>query len=292
MARDDTRGQSEILGSLLMVAIVVVLGVVLTVAAFAFLEGGEAADPVSLTTGVDAENVTVGHQAGRTIDVTQTTVILRQGSTERRIPLTDFQRVSGSADGTMVAGDVLKSGHDLDSGSVDVLVVDENHNQVLSEETLTIPAPGIDVLQFDEATIESFESSQDEDGTYTVLDGGDTLKLTNNTWKRIDYDYEINDSTILTFEFKSTSEGEIHGIGLENDNGQTSDRIFHVFGTQNWGERDFDTYQLGDGWVRYEIPVGDYYTGSATYLVFVNDDDSDASGTSSFRNVRVSEEET
>mgnify|MGYP000350869326 CR=1 FL=1 len=292
MSRDDARGQSEILGSLLMVAIVVILGVVLTVAAFAFLEGDEAADPVSLSTGADAENVTIGHQAGRTVDTTQTTMILRQGSTEQRIPLADFQRISGSADGTLVAGDVLSHSHGLDPGPVDVLVVDQARNQVISEATLTIPDPGIDVFQFDDATIESFESSQDADGTYTVLDGGDTLKLTNNTWKRIDYDYEINASTVLTFEFKSTSEGEIHGIGLENDNGQTGDRIFQVFGTQDWGERDVDTYQLGDGWVRYEIPVGDYYTGSAAYLVFVNDDDIDASGNSYFRNVRVYEEES
>jgi len=274
-----------------MVAIVVILGVVLTVAAFAFLEGGEAADPVSLNAGADTENVTIGHKAGRTVDTTQTTIILRQGSTERRIPLADFQRISGSADGTLVAGDVLSHQHDLDPGPVEILVVDEDQNQIISEATLTIPDPGIDVFQFDDATIKSFESSQDEDGTYAVLGGGDTLELTNNTWKRIDYDDEINASTVLTFEFKSTSEGEIHGVGLENDNSQTGSRIFQVFGTQDWGERNVDTYQLGDGWVRYEIRVGDYYTGSAAYLVFVNDDDTDASGNSYFRNVRVYEEE-
>jgi flagellin-like protein len=291
MRGDDDRGQSEVLGSLLLVAVVVVLGTVLTVAAFAFLEGGEAADPVSLTGSADAENVTITHQAGREIEITESTVILRQGSIERRIELSDFQRVSGSTDGTLVAGDVRRHTHDLDPGPVEVLFVDEKRNQVLYEGTLTIPDPGIDVVQFDEATIESFESNQDQDGSSTVLDRGTTLKLTNNTWKRVDYDYEINASTVLTFEFKSTGEGEIHGLGLENDNRQTSGRIFHVFGTQNWGERDFDTYQLGDGWVRYEIPVGDYYTGPASYLVLVNDDDSDASGNSFFRNVRVYEEE-
>lgn len=291
MAGKGSRGQSEVVGSLLVVAVAVVLGTVVLVAALSFLDGGQTTDPVSVSASVDAENVTVGHQAGRTIDVQQTTVILRQGDSERQVPLSAFARVSGDADGELVAGGSVRHAHESDPGPLSVLVVDDARNQVLFERTLTVPPVEIPVVDFGDASVESFESNQDEDGSYSVLDGGDTLRLTNNTWKRLDYDYEIDASTVLSLEFKSTSEGEIHGLGLETDNDQTSDRIFHLFGTQNWGQRDFDTYQVGDGWVRYEIPIGEYYTGDAQYLVFVNDDDTDASGTSYFRNVRVYEDE-
>jgi hypothetical protein len=168
-----------------------------------------------------------------------------------------------------------------------VLVVDEARNEVVYRAELTVPAPDRPVVDFGAASVESFETTQDVDGDFTVGGGGDTLELSNNTWKRIDYGTTITTETVLTFEFRSTSEGQIHGIGLENDNGQTASRIFRLFGTQNWGEDDFETYSSGDGWVRYEIPVGDYYTGPARYLVFVNDDDRDVGSDSAFRNVRV-----
>lgn len=283
----DSRGQSQVLGTILLVGVVVVLGTVLTVAAFAFLEGGETTTPASVDASATAENVTLVHQAGRPLAIEDTSVVLRQSGEDRRLPLSDFEILAGDTDGEMVAGETLSIAHDGIPGEMTVLVVDEAANQVVSRATVLVSPRAIPVVRFDQTTIDSFESSQDVDGDYTVTDGGRTLRLTNNTWKRIDYDYTINSSTVLSVEFKSTSEGEIHGIGLEDDNGQSSGRIFRVFGTQNWGVDDFDTYRAGDGWVRYEIPVGEYYTGDARYLVFVNDDDTDASGTSWFRDVRV-----
>ena len=99
----------------------------------------------------------------------------------------------------------------------------------------------------------------------------------------------------MSFDFQSGSEGEIHGIGLdENQTLDDSARIFRLFGTQDWpGDidwgRPYDSAQLGT-FKSYVIPVGRFYTGSAFRLVLVNDKDAGApNNTSRFRDVRVFE---
>ncbi|MEM8963764.1 MAG: hypothetical protein AAGD38_19935, partial [Acidobacteriota bacterium] len=59
--------------------------------------------------------------------------------------------------------------------------------------------------------------------------------------------------------------------------------------TQNYGITDFDNYV--SGWTTYQIPVGQYYTGSSFFLVLVNDKDAGAlNNNSRFRNVRIFED--
>ncbi len=42
--------------------------------------------------------------------------------------------------------------------------------------------------------------------------------MVGNTWKKIPVAYTITPNTILEFDFKSTAQGEVHGIALETDN--------------------------------------------------------------------------
>lgn len=146
------------------------------------------------------------------------------------------------------------------------------------------PTTGCESLDFDAYTLSSF-ATQDSAGDSSA--GGSSLTLTNNTWKYIDYDYEVTANTVIEFEFNSTSEGEIHGIGFEDDNELTSTRIFKVYGTQNYGVTNYDNYSSGT--TTYVIPVGDSYTGSMDRLVFVNDNDAGTGNTSTFSNVKVYE---
>ena len=133
-------------------------------------------------------------------------------------------------------------------------------------------------------------SNQDASGNVTVQDAGATLFLQQNTWRRTTQTFTVTADTVIEFEFQSTSQGEIHGIGLDEDNSLSSNRIFKVHGTQNWGITDFDNYS-GSGFTTYQIPVGQYYTGSSMFLVLVNDKDSGAlTNNSSFRNVRIFED--
>jgi len=122
-----------------------------------------------------------------------------------------------------------------------------------------------------------------------VEEVGATLALHNNTWRRAAETYTITANTVLEFEFSSTSEGEIHGIGFDNDNVLSQVNIFQLYGTQDFGIQAFNTYVPSAGYVLYRIPVGEYYTGADMALVFVNDHDSGTGNNSYFRNVRVYE---
>ncbi len=148
------------------------------------------------------------------------------------------------------------------------------------------PDPGCASLNFNDYTISSF-SNQDSAGNSAVSGGGNTLTLTNNTWKEINFNYTVTANTVIEFEFSSTSEGEIHGVGFENDGTLTSSRYFKVYGTQNYGVTNFDDYTSGTK--TYVIPVGDSYTGVMDRLVFINDNDAGSGNNSTFSNVKIYE---
>jgi hypothetical protein len=135
---------------------------------------------------------------------------------------------------------------------------------------------------------------QDVSANVTVEDGGATLLLQQNTWRRTTQTFTITPDTVLEVELASSSQGEIHGIGFdEDDNIANGLRIFQLYGTQNWtdGIHDFDNYPGGGGFQTYTIPVGQYYTGSGLRLALVNDKDAGTlSNNSRFRNVRVFED--
>ena len=135
-------------------------------------------------------------------------------------------------------------------------------------------------------------SNQDVSGNATVEDGGDTLLLQNNTWRRTSQTYTITANTVLEVDFSSATQGEIHGIGFDEDDTLTNNvRIFQLHGTQNWGSanHDFDNYAGGGAFTTYTIPVGQYYTGTM-YLVLVNDNDAGSGNDSRFKNVRIYED--
>lgn len=142
-------------------------------------------------------------------------------------------------------------------------------------------------IDFSSTTINSYGGSQDN-GSSAVQDGGATLLIQNNAWKSISLNYTVTANTVIEFDFRSTDQGEIHGIGFDSDNGISSNRTFKVHGTQNWGIGTYDNYS-GTSWTSYTITVGAAYTGSFDRLFFVCDDDAGSTGNSYFRNVKIYE---
>ncbi|MDA8019548.1 MAG: hypothetical protein MPN21_19055 [Thermoanaerobaculia bacterium] len=145
---------------------------------------------------------------------------------------------------------------------------------------------GTNCIDWDVTTTSSF-ANQDGSATFAVSNGGDTITLTNNTWRRTNQTFNITADTRIEFEFSSTAQGEVHGIGFDEDNTLSSNRIFKVHGSQNYGITDFDNYTSGT--VTYDIPVGQYFTGSSMNLILVNDFDAGSGNNSVFTNVRVYE---
>ncbi|MEM6269230.1 MAG: M12 family metallo-peptidase [Bacteroidota bacterium] len=142
-------------------------------------------------------------------------------------------------------------------------------------------------IDFDRVAINPFDPGQDR-GSATVLDNGSTLLIENDAWKFVPFNYSVGPATILEFEFRSTSEGEIHGIGLDNNNSLSSNFTFKLYGTQNWGITNYDNY-TPSGWTSYSIPLAFFFVGNFDRIVFVADNDIGGGNNSYFRNVRVYE---
>ncbi len=143
------------------------------------------------------------------------------------------------------------------------------------------PAPAGLSISLNDYTIISYGGRRNDNGVAAVEDDGATLHLTGNTWKKIQLDYLVTENTVIEFDFRGEVEGEIHGIGFEENDTLTPGRVFQVYGTQAWGIEDFNTYTTGQGWAHYTIPVGQYYTGQMSYLVISNDHDDSPSNAES-----------
>lgn len=143
--------------------------------------------------------------------------------------------------------------------------------------------------------LERLLAYDDQDGLFNkgtrmeVLDGGATLRLTGNCWKRLPFKRTIHPETVLEFDFRSGSQGELHGIGLDTDNSHRTGRtLFQLHGIDAlWcGIYAYRDYSGGD-WAHYRIPVGRFYTGEMSDLVFWADDDEHGAAESLFRNVVI-----
>ena len=83
---------------------------------------------------------------------------------------------------------------------------------------------------------------QDKEGIVTVENGGRTLRLRGNTWKRIAFPVIIAATTVLQFDFASNIQGEVHAIGFDIDDNTSGEWAFTVYGTQEWNGIDLHDY--------------------------------------------------
>jgi len=142
------------------------------------------------------------------------------------------------------------------------------------------------VLDFS-GQVQSYGISQDN-GSYGIFLSGDRVDLYDNAWKAHPTNYSITPNTVIGFEFRSTSQGEIQGIGFDNDDNISTNYSFQLTGTQNWGIQNFNNYS-GSSWESYSIPVGSFFTGSFDRITLINDNDAGTGNDARFRNVKVYE---
>ena len=156
----------------------------------------------------------------------------------------------------------------------------------LADEPNPDPDPCLSI-NFNDYEILSFGGAQDI-GYANLYENGKVLKIGGNAWKAIELEYEVKPGTVIEFEFGSTIQGEIHGIGFDDNNSISANRTFQLFGLQNWGVNGHNDYPGNATWRRYVIPVGEFYTGSFNRLFFVADHDRyPRNGNSYFRNIRI-----
>jgi hypothetical protein len=133
-----------------------------------------------------------------------------------------------------------------------------------------------------------------QDVEHTIVTTTNSIDISGNSWRALPLvPYSITPNTVLEFEFSSSSEGEIHGIGLDSSvNAKDKLRTFTVHGTQQWGI-DASIYNQGTtaNGILYQIPLGQHYNGFyANFLFFVNDKDiGDPDANSHYTNIRIYE---
>lgn len=143
------------------------------------------------------------------------------------------------------------------------------------------------------STLLSYAGSQDGASTITYFTGGVTLD--GNPWKKLLINYTVTANTVIEFDFLSTLEGEIHGIGFDNDDNIDNDtNKFKVYGSQAWNRDhdDFDNYDGSGDWNHYTIDVGSFFTGTFSHLTLIGDDDANPRGNGSFANFIIYESDS
>jgi flagellin-like protein len=127
------RAQSEVVGVVLLTAVVVVLVSVVGAGVITNFSSQAEAGTVSADAGVNitADNVTITHRGGDILADSVVEVIVRNGSAERRYELsTDTIARTGDGDGRFDPGERAVFAHSL-RGTVSVLVVDTERNAVI-----------------------------------------------------------------------------------------------------------------------------------------------------------------
>ena len=134
-------------------------------------------------------------------------------------------------------------------------------------------------------------ATQDKVGTASVSGDGSELTMAGNLWKKVALPVDLSASATMTFEFFSSAQGDIHGIGFDNDLGVTGRTHFRLYGTQGWGIADFADYGASVGtWKSYTVNVGQFFTGDFQYLTFSADHDvASPTAESKFRNIVINE---
>jgi hypothetical protein len=162
------------------------------------------------------------------------------------------------------------------------VIVFEANEVVVPDE----PEPEIPTINFNEVQITShMPNSQDFGDNFEIIEQGKGLRIEGNSWKKVILDStSITPSTLLSFDFKSDSISEIHGLGFYTGDVISSGRTMQIAGVQNYGIRDF-TYSDNGQWQSFVIPIGTYFTSDKVELVFILDNDKGIVADSSFRNV-------
>lgn len=163
------RAQSEVIGVLLLTAVVVVSASVVGAGVIAnFSSQAEAGDVLTDTdVNITADNVTVTHRGGDTLADSAVEVVARNGPSERRYELsTDAIARTGDGDGQFEPGERAVFAHSL-RGTVSALVVDTERNTVLGRTEARVSGTSDDPPNF-VVRIDNADSPVAEGETLTV----------------------------------------------------------------------------------------------------------------------------
>jgi FlaG/FlaF family flagellin (archaellin) len=210
------RAQSSAVGTILLVGIAVVVVGRLVVTGSDVVDDAQRDGPsAAVDVRANATTLSVTHESGDPLPLGETTVVLSGGGSTRRLPLAAFDGDDG--DGRATAGETLSTSYALPARSVTVRLVHGPSDLVVVERALsTVSPPGV-APNFS-AGVDAYplQSGQDGGGSFAVASNG-TIRAEGNSWKTVPIDGEVTPDTYLTFEFRSSVEGDVHAIGVDSD---------------------------------------------------------------------------
>jgi len=159
------------------------------------------------------------------------------------------------------------SGNVSNDGPNSTIEVPQTVNPVTGSQNVRITLDG----STSEYEVLSF-GKQDKNGEFVVSDLGNTITLSGNTWKYIPLDFQLTDSTVITLDFQSISDGGVQGVALEIDLFPSSSKTVKLAGRKRYGITDYISENPTMNGT-YQIPIGKHLRGRVKYLVFVNDHD-------------------
>lgn len=182
------------------------------------------------------------------------------------------------------------------TNGADIVQIDDAQiTQTISSNGLS-ENEGETAINFNDYPLDSYAPQvrdiQDLGNLSSVRDSGNELNLAGNNWKALPIDYVITPDSVLEFDFESSQQGALHVVGLDTDllYGGSGQTLFQLYGVQAVGIQDFHTYSsINQGFVHFEIPIGQYFSGTANQLIFGSVADSADLNSNRYRNVRIHE---
>lgn len=202
-----------------------------------------------------------------------------------------FNQVGNDLDIQIASGFLVKDFYsgDMDKVVEEIRFADGSTFDLTTLLTTTPESP--EAINIASTGFNSYSDNQDAGGVASLIYSATGAALDGNAWKKIvvPMQYDVTSDTYITFEYKSTIEGEIQGFGLDDDDDyDTGPQPFKLFGTQSGGSTFIDDYEYtgaGD-WQYFSINVGAHQTGAIDYLTFINDHDAQPqNGNGYYRNV-------
>jgi len=257
----DSRAQSTVVATVLLVAIVFIVGGTIFVAGSNTVDDTPRTAPsTALNLDMNSSSLVFTHLSGESLTASDTVVVLNgnDGSTDR-IPLSDA--VDSDADGRLTVGESVTLLYTASTSSYTVYLVDEASRQPIGNWRRTVSILGVDLGTNGGVLAASNINSDSSAGSATVTRNGRTVEMKGNRWANTSKQYTITPDTTLSVTFESDVVCEIHAVGFAG--GQDESRMIRLAGTQGWGtnvtEFGEPYYQEGSGEVRYQIPIGSYY---------------------------------
>ncbi|WP_193309110.1 type IV pilin N-terminal domain-containing protein [Halorubrum halophilum] len=261
----DSRAQSTVVATVLLVAIVFIVGGTIFVAGSNTVgDTPRTAPSTALNLDMNSSSLVFTHLSGESLNASDTVVVLNgnDGSTER-IRLSDA--VDSDADERLTVGESVTLLYTASTSSYTVYLVDEASKQPIGNWRRTVSILGVDLgTNGGGLAVSDINSDSSTDGSATVTRNGRTVEMKGNRWAETSKQYTITPDTTLSVTFESDVVCEIHAVGFADT--QDEDRMIRLAGTQNWGTNvtafGEPYYQEGSGRVRYQIPIGSFYAGN------------------------------